>query len=192
MRNNAPRRGFGSSFARNWWAVALRGILTILFGVVLLIWPSLSLVILVALFGIFAFLAGILALVAAFRGRQAHEGWAIFLALEGLAGIATGVIAFIWPRITAIALLYLIAIWAIIRGVFELIAAVQLRREIDNEWLLGLAGLLSVGFGILLFIWPGPGLLAILWIIGAYAIALGILQLFLAFRLRKWQQRGQS
>jgi len=192
MRVDSDRRGFGSSFARNWGVVALRGILTILFGILVLVWPEISLVLLIAFFGVFAIIGGILALLAAFRGRQADEGWAIFLALEGLAGITAGVIAFLWPRITAVALVYLIAFWAIARGIFEIISAVQLRREIQNEWLLGLAGLLSIGFGVLLAIWPGPGLLAILWIIGIYAIVLGVLQLFLAFRLRSWQQRRRS
>jgi len=192
MRVDSDRRGFGSSLARNWGVVALRGLLTILFGILVLIWPEISLVLLIAFFGIFALIGGILALLAAFRGRQADEGWAIFLALEGLAGIAAGVIAFLWPRITAVALVYLIAFWAIARGIFEIISAVQLRREIENEWLLGLAGLLSIGFGVLLALWPGPGLLAILWIIGIYAIVLGVLQLFLAFRLRSWQQRRRS
>jgi uncharacterized membrane protein HdeD (DUF308 family) len=192
MRVDSDRRGFGSSFARNWGVVALRGILTILFGILVLVWPEISLVLLIAFFGIFALIGGILALLAAFRGRQADEGWAIFLALEGLAGIAAGAIAFLWPRITAVALVYLIAFWAIARGIFEIVSAVQLRREIENEWLLGLAGLLSIGFGVLLALWPGPGLLAILWIIGVYAIVLGVLQLFLAFRLRSWQQRRRS
>lgn len=192
MRVDSDRRGFGSSFARNWGAVALRGILTILFGILVLVWPEISLVLLIAFFGVFALIGGILALFAAFRGRQADEGWAIFLALEGLVGIAAGVIAFLWPRITAVALVYLIAFWAIARGIFEIISAVQLRREIENEWLLGLASLLSIGFGVLLAIWPGPGLLAILWIIGIYAIVLGVLQVFLAFRLRSWQQRRRS
>lgn len=187
-RSDIDRRGFGSSLARNWGAVALRGILTILFGILVLVWPEISLVLLIAFFGIFAVVGGILAVVAAFRGRRADEGWAIFLALEGLAGIAAGVVAFLWPRITAVVLLYLIAVWAIVRGIFEIIFAIQLRREIENEWLLGIAGLLSIAFGVLLAIWPGPGLLAILWIIGIYAIVLGVLQLFLGFRLRSWQQ----
>jgi uncharacterized membrane protein HdeD (DUF308 family) len=192
-RSDIDRQRFGPSLARNWGAVAFRGLLTILFGILILVWPEISLLLLVTFFGIFALIGGILALFIAFRGRQADEGWALFLALEGLAGIAAGVIAFLWPRITAVALLYLIAVWAIVRGIFEIIFAIQLRREIQNEWLLGLAGLLSIAFGVLLAIWPGPGLLVILWTIGVYAIILGVLQLFLAFRLRNWhhQQRSQ-
>ena len=106
--------------------------------------------------------------------------------LEGAIGIAVGIMAFIWPGITALVLLYLIAAWAIVTGVLEIIASIQIRKEIQNEWLLAIAGITSVLFGVLLLVWPLAGALAILWIIGAYAIIFGILLLILAFRLRSW------
>jgi uncharacterized membrane protein HdeD (DUF308 family) len=109
--------------------------------------------------------------------------------LAGLAGIAIGVITFVSPGITAVALVYLIAAWAVIRGVFEIIAAVQLRKEIENEWLLGLSGLLSVGLGMLLFAAPGAGAIAVLWWIGAFAIVFGVLEIILGFRLKGLKDR---
>ena len=107
--------------------------------------------------------------------------------LNGLAGIAIGVLTLLWPGITALVLLYFIAAWAILTGVFEIAAAIRLRREIEGEWLLALAGITSVIFGILLVALPGPGALALTWLIGAYALVFGILMLVLAFRLRRWR-----
>jgi uncharacterized membrane protein HdeD (DUF308 family) len=116
-------------------------------------------------------------------GRRAGPfPWGVLLA--GLAGIAIGVITFMSPGITAIALVYLIAAWAVLRGVFEIIAAIQLRKEIENEWLLGLAGALSVVLGLFLFAAPGAGAIAVLWWIGAFAIVFGILEIILGFRLK--------
>ncbi len=174
-----------TTLARNWWAIALRGVLAILFGVAAFVWPGITLSVLVLLFGAYAFVDGLFALLAALRqhGDMGSERWWMLL-LEGLAGIAAGVLTFIWPGITAVVLLYLIAAWAVITGVLEIIAAIRLRREINNEWLMALAGIASVIFGVLLFLQPGAGALAIVWLIGAYAIVFGILLLFLAFRLR--------
>jgi uncharacterized membrane protein HdeD (DUF308 family) len=177
--------------ARNWWALALRGLFAVLFGLAVFIWPGLTLLALVALFAAYALVDGVFSLVAAVRaaGRQARW-WPLLL--EGVLGIAAGVVTFLWPNITALALLYLIAAWAIVTGVFEIVAAVRLRREIEGELLLGLAGLASVIFGILLILFPGAGALAVLWLIGAYAIGFGILLIFLGFRLRGMRDRSEQ
>jgi uncharacterized membrane protein HdeD (DUF308 family) len=176
------------TLAQNWWAVVLRGVCTVLFGLSAVAWPGITLAVLVMLYGAYALVEGALAVASAVMGRR--EGafpWGVLLA--GLAGVAIGVITFMSPGITALALLYLIAAWAVIRGVFEIIAAVQLRKEIDNEWLLGLSGLLSVGLGLLLFSAPGAGAIAVLWWIGAFAIVFGVLEIVLGFRLKGLKDR---
>jgi uncharacterized membrane protein HdeD (DUF308 family) len=169
-------------FARNWWAVGLRGLIAILFGLAALFWPGITLFAPVFLFGVYALVDGVLSIVAAFRAAEHHTRWWPLL-LVGLAGIAAGLLTFFYPGITAIALLYIIAAWAIVHGIMEIIAAFQLRREITNEWLLGLAGLASLIFGILVVIMPGAGALATIWLIGIYAIIFGVLLLGLAYRL---------
>lgn len=188
MRNNFDPMSMGNRLARNWWTLALRGTLAILFGLVALFWPGITITVLVLFFAAFLVLGGILLEIAAFRDRlNDTHGW--LLLLEGAVGIIVGVLAFIWPDITLLILLYLIAAWAIITGIFEIIAAFQLRRAIENEWLLAIAGMASFFFGVLLVIWPFAGALAIMWIIGIYAIFFGILLLALSFRLRKWSNQ---
>jgi uncharacterized membrane protein HdeD (DUF308 family) len=171
----------------SWWALALRGLLAIIFGVLVLRWPGLSIEILVLFFGANALIDGVLALVAAVRGSATGGRWWGML-LQGILGIATGIITFLMPGLVAIVLLFLIAAWAIAIGVFEIIAAVRLRKEIEGEWLLALRGILAIVFGVALFAWPAAGVLAVAWLIAAFSIALGVLNLVLAFRLR---QRGQ-
>jgi uncharacterized membrane protein HdeD (DUF308 family) len=175
--------------ARNWWALALRGVAALLFAVLTFIWPGISLLALVALFGAYALIDGIFAAVTAItRSDVGDRRWVLLL--EGLAGIAAGIIAFVWPGMTALALLYIIAAWAIVTGVLEIAAAVRLRREIQGEWALGLAGFLSVLFGVALVLFPGAGALAVLWLIAAYAIVFGLLMLALGFRLRAHRATG--
>jgi uncharacterized membrane protein HdeD (DUF308 family) len=169
--------------ARNWWAVGLRGLIAILFGLAALFWPGITLFAPVFLFGVYALVDGVLSIVAAFRAAEHHTRWWPLL-LVGLAGIAAGLLTFFYPGVTAIALLYIIAAWAIVTGILEIIAAFQLHREISNEWLLGLSGLAAVIFGILATLMPGAGALAIVWLIGIYAVIFGVLQLWLAYRLR--------
>ncbi|MDB9303333.1 HdeD family acid-resistance protein [Nodularia spumigena CS-591/12] len=184
MTNLDPMR-MGTRLARNWWTVALRGAIAIVFGLAALFWPDITLTALIFIFAAFVLVSGVLLAIAAFRDGLTHtHGW--LMLLEGAIGIAVGIMAFIWPGITALVLLYLIAAWAIVTGVLEIIAAIQIRKEIQNEWLLAIAGIASVLFGVLLLVWPLAGALAILWIIGAYAIIFGILLLILAFRLRSW------
>lgn len=172
-----------ASLAQNWWVLAIRGVFAILFGLGVFLWPGITLAVLVLLFGAYALLDGIFAIIAGFTSRKEQERWWMMLVV-GLAGILTGVLTLLWPGITALVLLYLIAAWSIVTGVFEIAAAIRLRREIENEWWLALAGVASVIFGILLVILPGAGALALIWLIGAYALLYGILLLVLAFRLR--------
>lgn len=173
--------------ARNWWALLIRGIIAVLFGVLALLLPGLTLRVLVLLFGAFALVDGIFAIVAAVRelGRRRtfdwrRVGWPL---IEGIAGIVAGLLTFFWPGITALVLLYFIGAWAIITGIAEIMQAVELRRIIRNEWLLVLSGIASVVFGILLFLFPGAGALAVVWLIGIYAIIFGILFIALSLRL---------
>jgi uncharacterized membrane protein HdeD (DUF308 family) len=176
------------TLAQNWWAIVLRGVVAVLFGLGAFAWPGLTLAVLVLLFGAYAFVEGVLAVMWALVSRRAGTfPWGVLLA--GLAGIVFGVITLLSPGLTALAVLYLIATWAIVRGVFEIVAAVHLRREIDNEWLLGLSGLLSVILGIFMILAPGAGALALVWWIGAFAILVGVLTIFLGLRLKALKTR---
>ena len=164
----------------NWWALALRGLVAVLFGLLTFFLPGITLVTLVLLFGAYALADGVFNVIAFFR--VASHQWALLI--EGVVGILAGVLTFAWPAITAIALLYLIAFWAILTGVFEILAGIRLRKTIANEWLLLLMGVLSLLFGLLILFAPGTGALAIVLWIGAYALVFGIFLLALAFRLR--------
>jgi uncharacterized membrane protein HdeD (DUF308 family) len=177
------------TLAQNWWALALRGLVAILFGLACFVWPFPTLLILVLLYGAYALADGILAVAAALSRRSRSHWWALLL--EGLCGIAVGVITFIWTGITELALLYLSAFWAIVTGVLEIVAALRLRISVPGEWALALSGLVSILFGFVLLVWPGASAVALIWVIGAYAIVFGILLLALAFRLRAWG-RGAS
>jgi len=171
------------TLAQNWWAIVLRGVCALLFGIGAFAWPGITLAVLVLLYGAYALVEGVLAVAWALMGRHAGPfPWGVLLA--GLAGVVVGVVTFLSPGLTALALLYLIAAWAIVRGVFEIIAAFHLRKELDNEWLLALGGLLSVALGVFLMAAPGAGALAVLWWIGAFAILVGILEIILGFRLK--------
>lgn len=166
---------------RHWWVVALRGLAAIAFGILAFIWPGITLAVLVLLFGAYAIVDGLLALYAAARSGGQNV-WAPLL--EGVLGVVAGIVAFVWPGLTALTLVFIIAAWAIVTGVLEVFAAIRLRNVITNEWMLGFAGVLSVVFGLLLFAQPGAGALALVWIIGAYAVIFGIALLGLAWRLR--------
>lgn len=174
------------SLARNWWALVLRGIAGILFGLVTFFAPGISLAALVLVFGAYAFTDGVFSLVSAVRRRGTEPWW--MLLLHGLAGIAAGVVTLIWPGITALALLYVIAFWALVTGGFEIAAAIGLRKVITGEWLLILSGIASVALGILLVLFPGPGALALILWIGAYALVSGAFLTALGFKLKSWSK----
>lgn len=160
--------------------LGLSGLAAIVFGVLVLIWPGISLIAMIALFGAFAFVYGAFFLASGLN-LLAHRSteWVPYV-LGGLAGIGIGAATFFRPGITALALVYLIAAWAVVTGVFEIVAAVDLHSEMKGEWLLGLAGALSIVFGALVAIRPGAGVLAILWLIGIYAIVTGIMRVVFA------------
>jgi uncharacterized membrane protein HdeD (DUF308 family) len=174
------------TLCKNWWLMLLRGIAAIVFGVLAFIWPGLTLFTLVILYGAYALVDGVLALYAAIAGKgNGVPTW--WLVVGGLLGIAAGLVTFFWPGITALVLVMFIGAWSLVRGIFEIIGAIQLRKEIDNEWMLILGGVISVIFGLAVMILPGAGALALIWVIAAYAIVFGIILVALAFKLRSHQ-----
>jgi uncharacterized membrane protein HdeD (DUF308 family) len=173
-----------AQMASNWWAVALRGVIAILLGVLIILMPGIALESLIILLGAYFVVDGVGSVITSVRNRAGNKDWWIGL-LEGIVSILAGIAAFVWPGRTALILLYIIGAWAIVTGVFEIWAAIRLRKEIENEWMLGLAGVLSIVFGILTFIFPGATALTLLSFIAVYAIIFGVVLLVLAFRLRK-------
>jgi uncharacterized membrane protein HdeD (DUF308 family) len=176
-----------SLLARNWGWVVLRGVLAILFGLLTIFRPAISLVVLVIFFGAYAFVDGIFNVIWSIANRREEPHW-VTLLLAGLAGIAIGAITFFLPGVTATTLVILIAAWAIVIGVLEIAAAIRLRKIITGEWLLGLAGVLAIVFGVLALIAPVAGALVIVLWIGVYALISGIVLLALGFRLRRWHK----
>ena len=168
---------------RNWGWIVLRGVAAVLFAVAAIAWPGITLAALIIVWGAYALADGVLTLVAAWQVRDQGRpfGW---LVVVGLLGIAAGVVTFVWPQITALMLLMFIAAWAVLMGVFQVAAAIRLRKEIEGEWLLALSGVLSVVFGVLMVLSPGAGALAMLTLIAAYAFVFGVLLIVLGFRLR--------
>ena len=175
-----------ASLTKNWWLVVLRGVLALLLGLAAFVWPGLTLLVLITMFGIYALADGVVAIVTGIRQTKNSPRWWVFL-LEGLIGIGAGVVALIWPYLATAVLLGIIAAWAIITGVFEIAAAIRLRREINNEWLLMLGGLLSILFGVALILQPAAGGVALIWLIGAYQLIFGVLLIALGFRLKNGQ-----
>jgi uncharacterized membrane protein HdeD (DUF308 family) len=173
------------SLVVKWWAVVLRGVAAILFGVIAVFWPPTAVAALVLLFGAYALIDGVLNLVAAAGAPRVGRPWG-WLAFEGVVSILTGLVAFFWPGLTAIALVLVIGFWSLITGIAEIVAAIALRKYIRREWLLGLSGLLSIAFGVLLFLAPVAGAVAIAIWVGAYAIVFGSLLVWLGLRLRAW------
>ncbi len=178
-----PDAPIARALATHWSSLAIRGVCALLFGIVAFMMPGLTLTTLVLIWGIYALIDGGLALIAGFKAKI----WS--LVFLGLVGVLAGIGAFIYPGMTALVLLYFIAVWAIITGVLAIVTAIRLRKEITGEWALGLAGLLSLLFGAMLIARPGDGALTIIYLIAAYAVAFGILLLILAFRLKSLPER---
>lgn len=164
--------------ARNWWSLALRGLVAVLFGLAIFIWPAITVEVLVLLFGAFAFIDGVFAI---FAALSAKGGWVLIL--EGIVGIIIGLAAFFWPGITALVLVILFAAWAIATGILEIILTFFLHEEISARWLMAISGVISIVFGLVIAARPGTGLLVITWLIGAYAIVCGVLIFGLAMHL---------
>jgi uncharacterized membrane protein HdeD (DUF308 family) len=181
----SPLVGDDRLLARNWWALALRGVLGIVVGLIALFLPDVTLAALVLLFAAYMLVDGVFAMVAGFRaaGRQ-ERSWPLFL--EGVAGILAGIVAIVWPAITLLAPVYLVGAWAIVSGV--LLIAGAFRPEARREWLLALGGVISVIWGVLIMIAPVAGALALAWLFGAYTLAFGIVLLIVAFSLRRRQR----
>ncbi len=178
------------TLAGNWWALLLRGIAAVLFGLAALFWPGQTLFVLIVFFGAYVLVDGILALVAGIRGSGGSRRW--LLLAEGVLGVLAGLIAFLWPGMTALVLLYVIAAWAIFTGILKVVMAISLRRELENEWLMVVSGALSVFFGVILAALPGVGLLSLVWLVGIYALIFGIALIVLGFRVRGHRTSGSS
>jgi uncharacterized membrane protein HdeD (DUF308 family) len=176
--------------SQNWGWIELRGVAAVIFGVLAFAWPGITLVVLTLFFGAYVLTDGIFALMAAYRRREGRRPvWP--LVLVGLLGVAAGATTFLWPEMTALLLLMFIAVWALFIGIFQIAAAIRLRKEIDNEWMLGASGALSVLFGVLMIANPGAGAVALAWMIGAYSIVFGVLLIALGVRLKKVRGHAQ-
>ncbi len=171
------------TLAKNWWLTLLRGLAAVAFGIIAFAWPKLTVVTLILLFAAYVLADGLFALFAAIKGRE-HGVPTWWLALIGLLGVAFAILTFFWPGLTALLLMMMIGAWALVRGVFEVIAALQLWKELDDAWLLVLSGIVSIVFGGAVLLMPGAGALALVWLIGAYAILFGLILIVLSFRLK--------
>lgn len=187
---NPPLLGGGllRSLADYWWLLLLRGLAAIAFGVIAFVWPGLTLVALTLLWGIYALADGILALWAALAAPGGDAGRRWWLALGGVVSILAGLVAFFYTGITALVLLIFIAAWAIVIGVLLIWGAIELRKVLDDAWLLAINGLFAIAFGVLLFARPGAGAVAVVWMIGWFAVVFGVFHIALAFRLRRFKQ----
>ena len=165
------------------WALVARGILSIIWGIIALVVPQIALLVFIYVFAAYALIDGVIAVVWAIQERHISQHWAALL-IEGLIGIVVGIVAFAWPAETAIVLLFLVAFWAVITGILEIITAFTARDGFGHEWLLGIAGLISIIFGLILLFNPLVGLLALLWVVGVYAIIFGALLIARAFQSR--------
>jgi uncharacterized membrane protein HdeD (DUF308 family) len=173
----------GAKLARFWWLFIIRGVAAIIFGLLALAWPGITLAVLIILFGAYAFVDGVFALMHAISGRDATESVWVLL-LEGLIGIGVGLITFFEPAITGIILLFYIAAWSLTTGVLEIVGAINLRQRVSGEFWMLLSGIASIIFALILLIHPGVGALAVVWVIGAYAMVFGVILVALGLRLR--------
>jgi uncharacterized membrane protein HdeD (DUF308 family) len=173
--------------SRYWWVLLMRGVFALLFGLLAIIWPEITVLVLVLLFGAYVLVDGLSALASAFVGGRS-AGRRTWLIVEGVLGVLFGLVTLIWPDVTTLVLLWLIAAWALVTGFVEILLAVRLRQEIRGEWLLGLSGALSILFGLLLAFWPATGAVALVVLIGVFAVIYGIVLIALSLRLRTLRQ----
>lgn len=185
---NIIEKRLATILTRTWWMLLVRGLIAIAFGFLVWFQPGISLAALVLLFGAYAFVDGIFGVWAAISGRTEHEDWWVML-LWGLLGIGVGILTFLEPVVTALALLFYIAIWAIATGVLQIVAAIRLRKEITGEGWLILGGLASIAFGVILVARPGAGALGVLWLIATYAVIFGVVLVVLSFKARSFAHR---
>ncbi|HOY79265.1 MAG TPA: HdeD family acid-resistance protein [Hyphomonadaceae bacterium] len=170
-----------------WWALLLRGLIAIAFGIMALIWPTDSLVALVLVYGAYMLVDGVFSIVGAFSSDTSERWW---LVASGVLSVAAGGVAIAWPGLTVIVLVMIIGFWSIVRGVIEIAAAIRLRKVIPNEWMLIAAGAISVLVGILLAVSPLVGALTLIWVVGFWSVGFGILMIALAFRVRAHRRRA--
>lgn len=171
------------ALARWWWTFLVRGLLAIAFGVLAFFAPGLGIAVLVGLFAAWALIDGVTSLVTGIGGRRRDKSWWLEI-LEGVVSIIAGIIALVFPVLAAEVLVIIIAAWAIVTGIFEIIAAIRLREQIRGEFWLGLAGLASILFGVILLVFPGVGALSLVWLIGSFALVFGVFLVILGWRLR--------
>lgn len=188
--SHAQSPSMPSTELSNWWALAVRGVVAVLFGLAALVWPGLTLAVLIVLFGAYVLVDGAFAIVAGFRSADGTRR-ALLLA-EGILGIFAGLIALLWPGIAAVFLLYVVSFWAILGGLLRIMSAVLLRKEIDNEWTMAASGVLSIVLGVILAVFPGVGLLSYAWLIGVVFLAVGATLIALAFRVRSNRPSGSG
>ena len=185
---NGREYAYANILGRGWWRLLLRGLAAIAFGVLTWVLPGISLTALIFLFAVYALADGVLSIWTAIDGRELDESWWVLL-LEGLLGVGIGIMTMAAPGVTALALLFYIAAWAIGIGLLEIVAAVRLRKQIDGEWALVLRGLVSIALGVLLMVRPGAGALAALWLIATCAVVFGALLVILSFEARSFSRR---
>ena len=170
------------SMSRNWWMILIRGIAAVVFGLaILFLWPGLVISTLVIVFAAYALVDGVFAILTALQHRDQPRWWA--MVLEGIIGIIAAIVAFVYPGLAVLTLLYVIAAWAVITGVLEIVSAIELRKQIPNEFWMILSGIFSVIFGILLVVFPISSILTLLWLFGGICVAFGIFTIILAFRV---------
>jgi len=177
--------------SRIWWSIVLRGVLAILFGIIAFFFTGQTLLALIYVFGVFAVLSGLATLVIAVRAGESHQRWG-WLAVSGLLGVLVGVVSFVWPGLTALSFVFLVAAWAIFAGVAEIAFALAAPMTLAHPWLAGISGLLSVVFGVLLAVWPRSGAVTLTWLVGIYAIAYGASLLYYAFVLQGLRDAARS
>jgi uncharacterized membrane protein HdeD (DUF308 family) len=179
-----------AALAERWWVPVVRGIAAVVFGILALIAPAISLFALVIMWGAYAFVDGAFNLVHAARKPESTRSW-WWLVVEGVVSLGAGILTFTYPGVTTLVLVAIIAVWAVLTGIAEIAAAIRLRREASGEWLLAATGVLSIVFGIFLLMSPGVGALALVWVIGVYAIVFGLMLIAFGVRLHNWFRRTQ-
>jgi uncharacterized membrane protein HdeD (DUF308 family) len=179
-----------NALTSRWWIFLIKGFAAIIFGILAFAWPGMTLIALTIVFGVYAFINGVFALAAALGGLGGSRWWALLL--EALLSLIVAFFVWTEPLMSSVTLVYVVAFWAIISGIFEIIAGIQLRDMISNEWMYILAGIVSIAFGILIFRNPEAGALAVIWLIGIYAILFGLLQLGLSYRLNRVHSLAQG
>ncbi len=177
-----------ANLARNWWIMAVRGLLAIAFGIVAFVWPGVTMLALVLVFAAYALIDGVLSIVLAVRGARQGERWGMLL-LGGILSIAASIASVLWPGLTVVVFVLILAFWAVFTGAVVIAAALDVRVD-HGRWWLGLAGLASVVYGILLFVAPLLGAVVLTWWVGAHALVLGATMVVMAFRLR--MHRGDA